>query len=294
MNAPDVQSMPSSKQFIINRVGVTGVTKPIRVRRNGREIDLTASIDVYVDLPAEYRGSHMSRNVEIVNEIVDESVREPVSGVEDLAMKISWRLLDRHEYATVAETQISSTYFREQTTPEGRKTLEPYRIIAGGKAVRGGMGWKSIGVEVVGMNACPCAMETVRAMLKKKYPDLENCLDRIPIVTHNQRNVTSLCLRVPESVFIEADDLIDIVEDAMSTPTYEILKREDEGRVVLEAHLNPKFVEDIVRDVLGEIVEKYRDLPDDVVVSVRSESEESIHKHNAMAERVTTLGTLRE
>ena len=80
---------------------------------------------------------------------------------------------------------------------------------------------------------------------------------------------------------------------AFSSPTYEILKRLDEGKIVYNAHNNPKFVEDVVRDMLSAVLNKYKDLPNDVIVIARSESEESIHKHNAFAERVTTLGELR-
>ena len=92
---------------------------------------------------------------------------------------------------------------------------------------------------------------------------------------------------------VEADDLIDIVESSISSPTFGILKRKDEGNIVLRAHRNPKFVEDVVREILGKLLLKYQDLDDSVHVTVRSESEESIHKHNALAERVTTLGELR-
>jgi GTP cyclohydrolase-4 len=93
---------------------------------------------------------------------------------------------------------------------------------------------------------------------------------------------------------VDANDLIDITEKAFSSPTYSILKRKEEGQLVFHAHKNPKFVEDVVRDILSAILEKYKNLPDDVIVVVRSESEESIHKHNAFAERVTTLGELRK
>jgi GTP cyclohydrolase-4 len=101
-------------------------------------------------------------------------------------------------------------------------------------------------------------------------------------------------MTLDENVDIEANDLIDIVEASFSSPTYEILKRDDEAAVVINAHNNPKFVEDVVRDVLKRIVERYAKLPDDVLLTVRSESEESIHKHNAFAERHTLLGDLRK
>jgi GTP cyclohydrolase-4 len=98
---------------------------------------------------------------------------------------------------------------------------------------------------------------------------------------------------VPKGLEIEAEDLIAIVEDSMSSPTFEILKREDEAAVVRNAHENPKFVEEVVRGILASILERYSDFPDDASVMVRSESEESIHKHNAFAERVTNFGELR-
>ena len=73
-----------------------------------------------------------------------------------------------------------------------------------------------------------------------------------------------------------------------------MLKRRDEGELVLKAHENPKFVEDVVRDILASVLKRYGNLPDDTIVIARSESEESIHKHNAFAERVTTLGELKK
>ena len=98
---------------------------------------------------------------------------------------------------------------------------------------------------------------------------------------------------LPEDQSIEADELIDLVQDSFSSPTYELLKRPDEGQVVINAHRNTKFVEDVVRGVLDRFVKKYTNLSDDVYVDVVSESEESIHKHNAFAERESTLGELR-
>ena len=136
------------------------------------------------------------------------------------------------------------------------------------------------------MTACPCAMEVVR-----KLSNLGNA----PVPTHNQRNIGTLMIEVPRDVHsVDADDLIGIVEQSFSSPTYSILKRKEEAELVLKAHEKPKFVEDVVRDMLSAVLNKYKDLPDDVVVIARSESEESIHKHNAFAERVTTLSELRK
>ncbi len=292
----DVQNQRPAGSFKLTRVGVTGVKKPINVQRPDKVVTLTALIDVFVDLPSTQKGSHLSRNVEVISEILDKSVRQPVNSLEMLCEQICHVLLERHEYATSSEVEMKADYFLEKALSSGRKSLEGYKLMAKAKAERNEeMAVKKlIGVEVIGMTTCPCAMETVRKMLIAKHPDAKECLEKMPVITHNQRNITTLMIEVPKGYDLEADHLIQVVEDSLSSPTYEILKREDEAQVTLQAHENPKFVEDVVRDILGKILEKYENLPDSVVVTVKSESEESIHKHNAYAERVTTLGELRK
>ena len=290
----DCQSKRLENSFKLTRVGVTEVRKPIVVVRDGKKHHLTADIDVFVDLPSTQRGSHMSRNVEVVTEMIDKSVREKVSSMEQLAANICRALLDRHDYASFAEVRMSADYFLERKPEGGKKSLESFKLMAKATAMRGNGLMKEVGVEVQGMTACPCAMETVRHELTSKKPALAKQCGDIPMISHNQRNRTTLMLEVPEEAEVEANDLVELVESSLSSPTYGILKRKDEGNVVLNAHRNPKFVEDVVRDILGKLLKKYKDLDDSVHVTVRSVSEESIHKHNALAERVTTLGELRK
>lgn len=287
------QAKRLENSFRLTRVGVTGVLKPIVVRRNGRDNHLTAEIDIFVDLPSTQRGSHMSRNIEVVTEALDQSVRERATSLEDLAAKICRELLERHDYASFAEVRMSALYFLERKPDGGKTSLEPFKLMAKATAMRGNGLMKEIGVEVMGMTSCPCAQESVKHIMFSETPALERFDGKLAVASHNQRNVTTLMLEVPEEVKVEADDLIAIVESSISSPTYGILKRSDEANVVLAAHRNPKFVEDVVRDILGKLLAKYPDLDDSVHVEVRSRSEESIHKHNAFAERVTTLGELR-
>ena len=187
-----------------------------------------------------------------------------ISGYELLKLANEKKVYLKFEASAVAGVPIVSSLYRSLTSYEIKKL---------------------IGVRVIGMTACPCAREVIKAIGKYK---------NIP-PTHNQRNITTLMIEVPgEDNSVDANDLIDIVEKSFSSPTYGILKRKEEGMLVYNAHKNPKFVEDVVRDILSEILQKYKKLPDDVIVIVRSESEESIHKHNAFAERATTLGELRK
>jgi GTP cyclohydrolase-4 len=293
MDKLDCQSRRVENSFKLTRVGITGLVKPVVVRRRGEDHHLTAEIDVFVDLPSTQRGSHMSRNVEVITEMIEDSLTKKVGSLEQLAANICKKLLDRHEYADFAEVRMTADYFLEQITASGRRSLEPYKLMAKATATRGNGLMKSIGVEVRGMTACPCAMETLYHQLSAEVPELKKIRTKVPMISHNQRNRTLLMIEVPEHVDVEADDLVEIVESSLSSPTFGILKRTDEAAVVLNAHRNPKFVEDVVRDILGKLLRKYKKLDDSVHVTVRSESEESIHKHNAFAERITTLGELR-
>jgi len=293
MPPKDVQNKKIENSFMLTRVGITGLKKPITVSRKGHRIHLVADIDAFVDLPAEQKGSHMSRNVEVITELIERSVSDRIPSLEELGIEICENLLKRHEYASYAEVHISADYFLERKTASGRKTIEAYKLLARSTARKNGEHRRMIGVEVSGMTACPCAMETAKHILEKEHPSYVPADDEAPTITHNQRNRTQLLLEVPKNAEVEADDLIAIVESSLSSPSYGILKREDEARIVIDAHRNPKFVEDVVREILSKILQKYANLPDDVHVTVRSESEESIHKHNAFAERVTTLGELR-
>jgi len=289
IDLPDVQSGPSSSNFKITRVGVTGVKKLVHIKRPDKNTasHLVVKMDLFVDLPASQKGSHMSRNLELVSDLIDMNLQKPVSDLESFCATIAKLLLEKHEYATFSEVKAEADYFLERTYPSGKKGLEPYKLLAEARANNNGEIKKLIGVKVIGMTACPCAMEVIRKLDGYGEKDVPP--------THNQRNITTLMMEVPgDDRTVDANDLIDIAEQSLSTPTYGLLKRREEGQLVFDAHKNPKFVEDVVRDILNAILKKYEELHDDVLVVVRSESEESIHKHNAFAERVTTLGELRK
>jgi len=284
---PDVQALVPKTRFRLTRVGVKGVRKLVHVRRPGREEDNVLSVvfDVAVDLPPTMKGSHMSRNVEALSEILEADTAERVPSLEDLCLKIAKDLLRRHEYATEAVVNAQADYYLERTTPFGTKSTEWYRLLSEATSVRGKPAQKMIGVEVIGTSACPCAMETAKSLRNDVTPG--------PGLTHNQRNIATLMVESPEDVEVEAESLIDLVEGSLSAPTFELLKRRSEGILVLHAHERPKFVEDVVRDMLTGVLKTYPKLPDEATVFAQSRAEESIHKHDAFAERTTTVAELR-
>jgi GTP cyclohydrolase-4 len=297
----DVQSNEMVSSFILSRVGIRGVKRPVTISRPGKSVILVPTFDISVDLPAEQKGSHMSRHVEVIHRAVDEAVDQENDSLEKLVERVALELLKSHEYARYADVKLSADYFLKKRSPDDRKVTENYRIFAEARVERGnGKPYRTIGVEVAGMSACPCAMENVRVLMKEELisggwdREAVSILEEIPVPTHNQKNRAFLEIGLKGNMDMEADDLIGLVERNLSSPTYEILKRKGEASVVLEAHRNPKFVEDVVRDIIDEFLDRYRGLPDDATLHVRSVSEESIHKHDAFAERISTLGELRE
>jgi GTP cyclohydrolase-4 len=158
---------------------------------------------------------------------------------------------------------------------------------------------KMIGAEVVGMTVCPCAQDTVKETSKIKLLEFldeettQKVLDTVSFSSHNQRGRGMIMIQVPERHIIRGEDIIEIIESSMSSSVCELLKRNDENAVVLQAHENPMFVEDCVRNMVQKIVENFSYLPDDTQITVRQINEESIHRHNAFAEKVATLGELK-
>ncbi len=217
----DVQNSKLANGFMLTRVGVTGVKKPVRVTRAGKNTTLFCSIDVFVDLPSTQKGSHLSRNLEAINEAVNRSMSDSIAGIEVIAAEICRALREKHEYSTYAEVNLVADYFAERPGPSGKRNLEAFKIMATAISRNSDGLKKMIGVEVIGMTACPCAMETVREQYRGNKVMLE---DDLPVISHNQRNIATLMIEVPEEYDVEANDLIDLVEASFSSPTYEVLK----------------------------------------------------------------------
>jgi GTP cyclohydrolase-4 len=308
---PDVQAYSPDIKINLTRVGVTNVKKLVEVARGGgkRPIVLVSDFHLFVDLPSDIKGANMSRNLEAMYEELDEAINSMVYDVEDLCSGVAKRLLQRHEYASTAEVGMKSEYVLMRKTPVMRITCqEPAIILAEARAYRDTTGGneegmrikKTIGAEITGMTACPCAQELIRekaaAELAKRgmsKEETDSFLSSIPLATHNQRGRGIITLEVEDDVKIPLDKIIGIIERSMSAKTYEILKRPDEAMVVETAHRRPMFVEDCVREMAKQLVETFTYLPDESTVTIKQINEESIHQHNAVAERVATLGDLR-
>lgn len=288
---------PRHGRLGLHRVGIEGIRKPLLVERPGRVVTLTATFSLAVDLPSDRKGSDLSRNAELLADQIDWPDARPVPSLESVCATIAKELLVRHPYATRSEVRGRADYFLSRGIAPGRESLENFTLLAEGRARRVERAIsvvRSIGAEAVGMTACPCAMETARDRLTEEFPTLGAPeLKGVPIVTHNQRNRTSLSFEVADGAEVEADRIVEAIEAAQSSPTYAILKRGDEAKVVLDAHRHPKFVEDVLRDLLASIPERFPGLSDPTIVRVRTVSEESIHKYDVVADHEVTVGELR-
>jgi GTP cyclohydrolase IV len=298
---PDVQAGLPATQIGLSRVGVTGVEKVIRVKADGDENLFYAEFECFVDLNPQQAGVHMSRFEEIVGEAIDEVVLGEAFKAEVLAAHVAERVRER-QGGERAEVAVAARYPETVETPEtGKRTQEIYVLY--GTAVASARGTRTlIGVEAQGMTACPCAQEMVAGLARERLLDdgfdaeeIERIVELVPIATHNQRGVGTLYVGCPEGgpAWIEAPELLRIVESSMSSEIYELMKRSDEMAVVVKAHEQPRFVEDCVREMVRQVVEGYPDLPEQTFVMARQENLETIHRHNVVAERYGTLGELR-
>ncbi len=293
----DLQASVPDVQLGLSRAGVTGVQKAVRMQHGGSDALVSAEIDCFVDLDPAQKGVHMSRFPELFEEAIDELVIGEMLLVERLAEHIARHIVARQD-ALRAEVRIAARYPIERSTPvTGLRTQELVSLLGIAAASRTASR-RLVGVEATGINACPCAQGLVRDQAAERLGeagfadvDIERILELVPLATHNQRGRGTLFLGT--ELRLDAEDLVDIVEQSMSSPIYELLKRPDELFVVEHAHLSPRFVEDSVRLMVKGALDAYGELGDDDFVLARQVNFETIHNHDVLAERFGTVGELR-
>ena len=247
----DVQKRSDTRRIPIDKVGVKDISYPIVVMDKNRSVQHTvARVNMYVDLPHHFKGTHMSRFIEILN-----SYREKIAldKMETILEKMKEKL-----GASSAHLEIEFPYFIEKKAPvSGAKSLMEYTCEF--KASLADRFDFVLGVKVPVTSLCPCSKEL------SSYG------------AHNQRSIMTVQVRYREFLWIE--DLIEVIESCGSSPVYSLLKREDEKFVTETAYENPRFVEDMVREATTRL-----DAMDTITwFSVEAENYESIHKHSAYA-----------
>jgi GTP cyclohydrolase I len=248
----DVQNKPDTRHIAIDKVGIKDIRHPVLVRDRSQGVQHTiAHFNMYVELPHNFKGTHMSRFVEILNA---HDMEISVESFRDMLAEMRKRL-----EAETGHIEMSFTYFINKAAPvSGVKSLMDYQVSFSGE-INGDQTIMAIKVVVPVTSLCPCSKEI------SKYG------------AHNQRSHVTLTVRT--NTFVWVEDLIDIVEKQASCELFGLLKRPDEKYVTERAYDNPKFVEDMVRDVAAILSADERI---DAYV-VESENFESIHNHSAYA-----------
>ena len=294
----DLQASIPEIPIGLSRAGVTGVQKAVRIGRGSREKLILATIDCAVDLDPSQKGVHMSRFPELFEEAIEGVVADEAFLIEDLAAHVAHHIVERQD-ALLAEVHITARYPYQRQTPVTRLSTQEMVSLIGIAAASRERVRRIVGVEAVGINACPCAQGLVRGRASERLleagfeaGDVERILELVPIATHNQRGMGTLF--VGTSQHVDAERLVELVEESMSSPIYELLKRPDELFVVEHAHLQPRFVEDSVRVALKSVLDELPDLDDGDFVLSRQVNFETIHAHEVLAERYGTIGELRD
>jgi GTP cyclohydrolase IB len=249
----DVQNQPGLNGIDLDKVGVCDVSYPIEVLDKTQEKQRTiALINMFVDLPHHFKGTHMSRFIEILNEYRGEIT---VRNMGEILRQIATNL-----EAKSAHMEMGFKYFVEKEAPVSKaRSLMGYDCRFIGSYAQGNGEDFVLEVKVPVMNLCPCSKELSQT------------------AAHNQRSEVTVQLRFNDFVWIE--DIITLIERSASCDLYALLKRPDEKFVAEKAFDNPRFVEDIVRIIAEQLME------DSKIswFSVKSVNFESIHNHNAYA-----------
>ncbi|THB74764.1 MAG: GTP cyclohydrolase I FolE2 [Desulfobacteraceae bacterium] len=249
----DIQNQPDFRKIPIDKVGIKGIKYPVKVMDKSKGIQSTvAEINMYVDLPHQCKGTHMSRFIEILHLFRTQVSLESLTNILQDMKKILG--------AKSSHIEISFPYFIEKKSPITRVTgLMDYNCTIIGSSDNASNTDIVLKVAVPITSVCPCSKE------------ISDC------GAHNQRGEVQVNTRFDKLIWIES--IVDLVEGAASCDIYSVLKREDEKYVTEKAYNNPKFVEDIVRDVAKELM----DDPNITWFSVSAENFESIHNHSAYA-----------
>jgi len=248
----DIQSNPDHRQLPINKVGIKNIRHPVRVMdRSGGEQHTIANINMYVNLPHNFKGTHMSRFVELLN---TQEREISVASFKDILIKMT-RTLN----AESGHIEMNFPYFVNKTAPiSGVQSLLDYDVTLIGEVDKG-KAVMTVKVVVPVTSLCPCS---------KEISDYG---------AHNQRSHVTVSARTGGFIWIE--ELIDMIEEESSCEIYGLLKRPDEKYVTERAYNNPKFVEDMVRDVAARLNKD----PRIIAYTMESENFESIHNHSAYA-----------
>ncbi|MGC8515116.1 MAG: GTP cyclohydrolase MptA [Thermoplasmata archaeon] len=277
----DVQGRKPDSTLPLSRVGVKGLKFPVIIRRGSREIFLSAMAEVFVDVPGDRKGADLSEITSSVSSLVLKN--RDFEGIENLTAQVCRLVLDKLPYVKNCECSMQADYFVKSGSLND-STLNVSTLIGETKISRKGEEQDFVGISVQGINACPCTMEKERSILKEKFPEFSSAVDSLPIITHNQRNRVMIKVQNTKSKQVDADSLVSIAQSVIGQPASIGAKSESDADLILRQHMRPMFVEDVVREIAKKLKSDLPGIDPEARIVISSESEESVHPHNAFAE----------
>jgi GTP cyclohydrolase IV len=288
----------------LSRVGLADIGAVVRLGVDERSAQpFAARIDCMVE-PARGRPAPDAARFD---DVVADVLRELLAGAaamraEHLASELAERVRERLA-APRAEVVIAARFPEQRPAPvSGTPTQEISTLHAAAVASARGTR-RMVGVSAQGITTAPHAQRVLAAEARKRLaaegfsePEIALVLDRVPVATHDQRGTGTLKLECPEDCAFVFDvaALLAIVEGAMSSEIFELMKRSDEGAVVDRAHRRPRTAEDCVRAMIAGAGEHLAGAPDDVLIAAAQEHFETVHRHSVVAERGGLLRDLRD
>lgn len=308
----DIQSEKPIASIPIDKVGIRNVIRSIDFIRDEVKFSVNADIEAYISLPGAQRGIHMSRTAESIEEVINNAAFQPANSFEQFCVRIVDLLLQEHNYTTHAEVKMNGILFLKRKITDRDQVQKSYNIYSKAIADRSEdtkiTRTVYVGVEAEGITACPCAkemsIEYSRELIKSRInklndEEIDEILNVIPIASHNQRATGQIIIGSEVSngsdQLVDILELVDVIENSMSGKIQSVLKRPDEAELVRITHLNPRFVEDVVREAAKSLSSsRFTYLSDKCSVQISADTQESIHHHDAYAELTTSLKEIRE
>lgn len=261
MKECDTQDIKPEIGVCLDRVGVTNLKTIVKTSFRGHAYRFIPKIELTVDLDEGKKGAHLSRLIESITETIEEEAAVTHESLEKLCRLILERLDRKHPFRRARIILASELVVEKKTPVSGKRTYEAHDIEVEVSAEAGKYS-KRLTVSVLGNTVCPHAMSQNNGK------------------PHIQRAIGTLKVKsdYPKEVMLE--DLIECVEKSFSSPVYTLLKTPDESRVVEIMFANPKFAEDVCREILCNAEKKFKG----AVIHARVLSQESIHRHDVVAE----------
>ncbi|MCX8196257.1 MAG: GTP cyclohydrolase MptA [Acidilobaceae archaeon] len=256
------QDSPPAVSLVIEKVGFKDVKRRVRLLTPQGEVALDLTLELYVEISGDRRGAHLSRNIEAL-EVLGEEGRS----LEEYLEGVARRLLEKHDYARRALARARTNYYVVLEFEELRG-VEPVEVEAEVSMERGGEREWRIAVGVIGMTVCPSALEYMQQAYGERLSHMQRVKLTARVTTRGER--------------VRIEKLARALLFSLSAPSFSLLKRAEEAKLVAKAFRRPKLLEDVVREAARNVVELGK-LKGDALVEVEAESYESIHPHNLYA-----------